>query len=48
MAKRGGGTNLKLDRAQEAASRAIAAHERSLQALKREVEAAGHQAPPLS
>ena len=45
MAKRGGGANPKLDRAEEAASRVIAAHESSLQALKREVEAAGPQPP---
>ncbi len=43
MAKRGGGGNPKLDSAQEAASRAIATHESSLKALKRELEAAGHQ-----
>ncbi len=43
MAKRGSGVQPKLDRAVEAASRVIAARESSLQALKREVEAAGHQ-----
>ena len=45
MAKRGGGANPKPDHAQAAAARAIAAHESSLKALKREVEAAGHQPP---
>ncbi len=45
MAKRGGGANPTRDSAQEAASRAIAAHESSIKALKREMEAAGHQPP---
>ena len=45
MAKRGGGANPTRDSAQEAASRAIAAHESSIKALKRELEAAGHQPP---
>ncbi len=43
MAKRGGGANPTRDSGAEAASRAIAAHESSLKALKREVEAAAHQ-----
>jgi hypothetical protein len=45
MAKRGGGANPTRDSAQEAASRAIAAHESSIKALKRERDAAGHQPP---
>ncbi len=45
MAKRGGGANPRLDSAQAAAARAIAAHESSIKALKRELEAAGHQPP---
>ncbi len=45
MAQRGGGADPRLDRAQAAAARAIAAHESSIKALKRELEAAGHQPP---
>jgi hypothetical protein len=45
MAKRGGGANPTHDTGQAAASRAIAAHERSIKARKRELEVAGHQPP---